>query len=112
MGEDRLKEGGARLNTMRKCRIAVAIRAYLNGDDLLPVDETMPQGDLDVAARAFDAISCDRCAMEKIAFAILVFDKGKSMRAAAEQCYISYSTAKRWKRQLVDLLDKWLPDPE
>ena len=98
------------INTERKCRIAAAIRAYLNGDDLTPEEETAPQGDIIAAGRAFDELACDRCAMEKIAFAILLFDKGETMVKAADKCYISYATAKRWKRQIVELVDRWLPE--
>lgn len=94
----------------QKQRIAAAIRGYLNGDDLTPVTGTTSLVDVAAAGRAFDALSCDRCAMEKIAFAILIFDKGKTMTSAAEQCYISYSTAKRWKRQLVELVERELPE--
>jgi len=98
------------LNVETKCTIAAAIRAYLNADDLSPETASVPRAEIDAAARAFDELACDRCAAEKVAFAILIFDQGKTMVYAAEKCYISYATAKRWKKQIVELVARWLPE--
>ena len=92
----------------RNDRVAAAIRAYLDGDDLPPHEPTAPQGDIDAVAAAFDELSTDRAFVEKVAFAIRMFSRGESMAEAARRCYISYATAKRWKRQIVGIVEQRL----
>ena len=104
-----LDKGGGDMTADRKLKIAYAIRAYLDGDDLAPTVEAAPLEDIDAVAAAFDELSTDRAFVEKVAFAIRMFNRGESMAEAARRCYISYATAKRWKRQLLELTDRRLP---
>ena len=101
---------GEILKDGRTGRAAAAIRSYLNGDDLNADMGAAPAADLRAAAIAFDELACDRAGSEKMAFALLIFDQGRTMVEAASRCYISYATAKRWKAQVLDLVIRHLQE--
>ena len=92
----------------RLLRIAQVIGEYCNITD---DENTATDEELDAVAMAFDELQAiDRFADEKMAFYELIFAQGKTLLAAADDCYISYATAKRWKSQIMDLVLGELPD--
>ena len=87
-------------------RIENMIRQWMREDDGDATEE-----ELDIVAMAFDELMVtDDTAMEKIAFYKRIFDDDMTLAAAADEAHISYSTAKRWKHQIVDLVEWGLPE--
>ena len=95
----------------RLTKIHRAITFYLNDGNDMDDDEEPTEEELEAVTMAFDELQAiDRYEDEKMAFYKLIFADGKTLTAAADDCYISYSTAKRWKSQIIDLVSVELPD--
>lgn len=97
------------IDPARRHRICESIKAYLQTDDLSQDNKPASQSDLDAVARAMDELQHDRAAVEKMVFIKLVFADGLTIAEVARLVYISYSTAKRWKSQIIRLTDKYMP---
>lgn len=92
-------------------RIHRAIAFYLNDGNDMDDDEAPTEEELEAVTMALDELQAiDRYADEKMTFYELIFSDGKTLTAAADDCYISYATAKRWKSQIIDLVSGELPD--